>query len=230
MLRCCHVQLPPTLGTPIAKRSTWVRFRIAVSVFFSLLTVAFCVHWVRSYWRCDVITHAGQQYRVFNSNSGYLKFTGMPRAVTEQRIGPSITSLGWKFGSHEGSPNSVGSRFRYSTRGWTLNFPYWAIVAIAAVICVFSWYMPRSLSAPCSSPQRWWQWCLDCSFGLRGDSRLFYECDFDSERPRVATTATAPADEISTLLTGTGACRGTTTRGRKKFGITYRHSQMARLG
>lgn len=32
------------------------RVHIAASVFFGLLTVALCLLWVRSYWRCDIVS------------------------------------------------------------------------------------------------------------------------------------------------------------------------------
>jgi hypothetical protein len=138
-----HTKHEAATRSPVCSRSKWFWARITVSLFFGMLTVALCVLWVRSYWRCDVITHAGQQYRVFNSNSGYMKFTGMPRTVTEQLMGRPITSLGWKFGSHEASPNNVGSRLRYSARGWTLNLPYWAIATVTAGVGAASWHVPR---------------------------------------------------------------------------------------
>jgi hypothetical protein len=41
---------------PQAAPRRWVRgVRVGVSVFFGLLTVAFCILWVRSYWRGDSI-------------------------------------------------------------------------------------------------------------------------------------------------------------------------------
>ena len=51
------------------------RLRIAVSVFFALVAVAFVVLWVRSYWRCemfDKLNTNGVTMTVGSNNGSFL--------------------------------------------------------------------------------------------------------------------------------------------------------------
>ena len=49
------------------------RVRIAVSVFFGVMTVALCVLWVRSYWRLDFVSRIYSHRTTLYSNNGYLQ-------------------------------------------------------------------------------------------------------------------------------------------------------------
>lgn len=63
------------MDKPLAIR----RVRVAVSVFFGLLTVLLCVLWVRSFWRHDNLSrHSGRSLTMVSVNSGEAIFIRYP--------------------------------------------------------------------------------------------------------------------------------------------------------
>ena len=69
------------------------KLRIAVSVFFGLLTVALCVLWVRSFCINDSVQRIGPSVTSLYSNNGYLGVRHLPKNFHLQYPGPGAD---WK--------------------------------------------------------------------------------------------------------------------------------------
>jgi hypothetical protein len=86
------------------------KLRIAVSVFFGLLTVALCVLWVRSYWRMDAISVNWTNATVTSVCSEFGAFT---ISHMDQPIGKNRLDLYyWGWATRNGH---VVSSYRHST-------------------------------------------------------------------------------------------------------------------
>jgi hypothetical protein len=133
------------------------RVRIAVSVCFGLLTLALCVLWVRSYYRCDVISRcevssnvgtvstaspptsrptkriAVQQHDVrmvtLGSNNGYCYWIRLVHPARGSG-GPELSAHGWKLGGAEASNNPARFQWTSSANRALLKVPYWFLTAI----------------------------------------------------------------------------------------------------
>jgi hypothetical protein len=122
------------------------RLRIAVSVFFAVLTVALCVQWVRSYWWQDYIYFWPSRTRLICSISGhgwlqidYASFDPItaaeqssPWEATTVRLRSPTASPrpGWDWGSHRDI--NVWDTFA--------TFPYWFALAITGIAGALPWY------------------------------------------------------------------------------------------
>lgn len=117
--------------------------RIAVSVFFAVVTVALCVLWVRSFWTVDIISVTsknGAELRDVMSGCGVISFHNW-------------TPLGrrWAGGNWQRERMPVQRRwieqfqetrkFQLSIEsgGWGIDLPYWSFVIAVCFASVIPW-------------------------------------------------------------------------------------------
>ncbi|MGD9632267.1 MAG: hypothetical protein AB7G28_25850 [Pirellulales bacterium] len=118
------------------------KLRIAVSVFFGLLTVALCVLWVRSYWRVDAL-EANVAFYIFGVSSavgeieiGYEEFFfGVDFSFSSTPIVPEVNKFLW-FGW---DGKSKFPTFGFGFDGLTLTLPIWFLALICAACAVTIW-------------------------------------------------------------------------------------------
>lgn len=111
------------------------KLRIAVSVFFGLVTVALCVLWVRSYEvRDDIIHWNGTRFGIhFQSNYGTLSYG---------RAGTTSGYSAWVVGTGEPHPASQRLRITAAANSWRVYVPFWLLVVVTATVAWAPW-IPR---------------------------------------------------------------------------------------
>lgn len=126
----------PIADTPSKPRLRFRRTRIAVSVFFGLLTVALCALWVRSYYGIDWILGpvGGGKIVTLTSMRGSLWITNVPppRILKD---GKTTVAQQWYRFSAPISMAKVGRSFGFDmhSTGMTIGLPYWLLVPGSAV-------------------------------------------------------------------------------------------------
>jgi hypothetical protein len=114
------------------------RLRIAVSVFFALVAVAFALLWVRSYWHGDgiIIPIIGTKALAFGSAAGGLNtFYG---ATTYSGSGPVAPQ--WRLTDMPITPKLATeldnrSVFYFdASLGWFIGYPHWLVIVVATSI------------------------------------------------------------------------------------------------
>ena len=126
------------------KQAVIRRVRIAVSVFFGVLTVALCVLWVRSYWRYDFVLRADKpntQMRIHTlSGIGQAQWTDFAMGV------PRRVAVGWHMGSIPLPPNVSAppsiELFR-SPQASRLSAPIWALAVFSSCVAAVPWLSYR---------------------------------------------------------------------------------------
>ena len=115
------------------------RLRIAVSVFFAVVAVAFAVLWVRSYSRCDMLAHNGTTHTTFGSNWGYVYLIRVDaKSMQNQRRQP-----GWRHSAMESHERPAKFEWVDIPPVFQTTVPYWFLVLMAIALSCLPWTMPR---------------------------------------------------------------------------------------
>ncbi|MGD9635172.1 MAG: hypothetical protein AB7G28_18845 [Pirellulales bacterium] len=136
---------------PVSKRSWWFRFRVAVSVFFGLLTVALCVIWVKSHRWPDI-----GKSRFTNFSIGIDVVCGHVRLETKYQPDRPMTSTPqlWIRSPHDFGEWKWSLEQKLPTFDWycgkddnqrtlcTLWVPMWLLVAASALLSAVAWLVP----------------------------------------------------------------------------------------
>ena len=121
------------------------RLRIAVSVFFALVAVAFAVLWVRSYRTCDTVSILDARsglYTYLGSNSGTMY---LHRSTLEFIPYPGDSVPRFSYTALNASePQAV---FVWNTNLLQgpvgISFPYWLLILVAAATAALPWLRYR---------------------------------------------------------------------------------------
>jgi hypothetical protein len=129
------------------------RLRIAVSVFFALVAVAFAVLWVRSYYCGDTVVLGISDHRGFvaDSSSGVL-FVNYLHEFGSETGTPKVVLSKWWVGS--GPPGDFLTSWGYSIRPFQfkryavsgnayVTFPHLLLACIGGTLAVVSWFQFR---------------------------------------------------------------------------------------
>src|SRR5262245_50757606 len=118
------------------------RLRIAVSVFFAVVAVAFAVLWVRSYFRSDTLQFIyGVQTRIF-SNNGYILFVRVntPALIqnmpAKRRPTAGLPKQGWSVFSTTPNDEAAGFEWHRSPYRLIIHIPYWFILSFAIPLAI----------------------------------------------------------------------------------------------
>jgi hypothetical protein len=119
------------------------RLRIAVSVFFALVAVAFCALWVRSYQHVDVGRFALRGNREFSLMSIYGSLfvdvepiNARPAVIPKVNSGPVTPLLVATV------KNSPVLAFQSGVNSWNVRFHHWLPVAFSVVACAVTIFAP----------------------------------------------------------------------------------------
>jgi hypothetical protein len=126
------------------------KLRIAVSVFFGVLTVVLCVLWVRSYWWADYFlqhktcsfwmsaaTHRGQMLILVGESQASIRSAWS--SLPAQGVGPMLGGGGC--GGFKVELQSSASPSQLNRFG--VRFPIWFAVAMAITASYLPWYAWR---------------------------------------------------------------------------------------
>src|SRR5262245_27908253 len=117
-----------------ATRSGWFWFRVAISTFFGLLTVALCVLWVRSYWWNDLVTYHSQggTSAGFGSGLGRTYFVFLPAtAFLEDGLPTNLPSSGgWFYTSIPITTFALTTHWPSNLGQYICVVPFWLVTAI----------------------------------------------------------------------------------------------------
>src|SRR5262245_1034798 len=121
-------------------RTRFRKLRIALSVFFGLLTVMLCVIWIASCWRMVVV-----QGQILDMHSFYLVSLRGEQAIHFMRVNAPWSAWAWE-GKH--FPLDVitggvfgGRNFSYESDSalTTIRVPQWFPVSLAATLAGVPW-------------------------------------------------------------------------------------------
>jgi hypothetical protein len=141
-------QYEAATSAPVCSWSKWFWPRIAMSVFFCLLTVAMCVLWVRSYSHQDGYSfdQVGAQVPVLGSSRGNitaLVIGSHSRSIPREGSGWGSypASRPWLLFEESSAPNSP--RYGFPTK-WSISsngfvLPHWMLAITFAVLAAVSW-------------------------------------------------------------------------------------------
>ena len=129
------------------QRDKVVRFlRIAVSAVWGILCVLLICLWVRSYWKCDIVSRVNNSGRLttIGSNSGYVYLIRMqfPKFRGQPNGGPGWGSSphGWRIGGGREATNIPAVYKWKSTPMQTqITVPYRYFVPLLAVFAALPW-------------------------------------------------------------------------------------------
>jgi hypothetical protein len=130
-----------TPDSPVTKRSKLFWLRIAVSVFFGLLTMALGILWVRSYQKCEgaAVTYA-HLYCSFMSYPGTigagLRISNQPLPFKGYLISYIPTQLQRR---HLSTTATYGFRTRQAANVQSVRVPHWFASMLVASIAVAPW-------------------------------------------------------------------------------------------
>jgi hypothetical protein len=119
------------------------RLRIAVSVFFAVLTVLLCVLWVRSYWYMDRLHGPISQTRAIEclSVNGHMLFAITKLVIPVQRLNWSLESIDSRDGAAQSESQDTIMGFVYGEIDyWTIWGPHWFLTMIAATLAAALWF------------------------------------------------------------------------------------------
>jgi hypothetical protein len=110
--------------------------RIAVSVFFTLVAVALCALWARSYWYYDMVSRTGSNdmYTQWSSNWGYICFTRIDASST-----PEVHAHGWRHQASSANRNPARFQWIADPELLQVNVPNWFLVLTFAALSRISW-------------------------------------------------------------------------------------------
>lgn len=133
------------------------KLRIAVSVFFGVLTVALCVLWARSYWRWDRLIRDAPQEQQIQSSRGQIQISWQNQALP----GTLRTAWTWEafpqkvLGPKPAAPWKLRlPRVVRSTRLTIVSIPHWTptllylaltVVPIFSLVCRNARFSLRTL-------------------------------------------------------------------------------------
>jgi hypothetical protein len=110
------------------------KLRIAWSVAWAVVAVLFCVLWVRSYWRCDLVFREKSGWvTTVSSNRGVLYATQLERPF---RIG----YRGWQIDSrhtNDDIPGGVG--WAQTSTLMAAQLPIWCAILVLATTAAMPW-------------------------------------------------------------------------------------------
>ena len=123
------------------------RVRIAVSVFFGLLTLALCVLWVRSYWYVEQVLCTVDEHFIFmGSLPGVFGFS----ILAEESVDPWII---YRLSTKEWLASGEGQWLEQSWGGFHISYidgpvvmaPYWCWLLMPATLAAMPWlhYLKR---------------------------------------------------------------------------------------
>lgn len=120
----------------VDKPRRWLRnIRIAVSVFFGLLTVALCMLWVRSYWRYDLLRVMAIGWKLdVNSDGGIVR-------VRYDRAFRHTDRFTWQLRQFNIEPAFHAPRISYnhSSSDISADFPHFALLLVPISGVVLTW-------------------------------------------------------------------------------------------
>jgi hypothetical protein len=128
------------------------RLRIAVSVFFALVAVAFVVLWVRSYGGTELYSHDDGTLTTIGSTNGYIYFIRISRRFPAGMTGnlpydwkrrTGTLPHGWRYGSGAVSPSPPRFEWSNTATKSKLTVPYWFIVSAVAAMAYAPWISRR---------------------------------------------------------------------------------------
>lgn len=109
--------------------------RIAVSVFFGLLTVALCVLWVRSFWRMDQLFLATTRPAFIVSNNGNI----ICKVAASQYRWGAVPSFPWDYKTTTSSGYVLDGFWRSDAIETELSLSHLAMAIFPATIACLPW-------------------------------------------------------------------------------------------
>jgi hypothetical protein len=119
------------------------RTRIAVSVFFGVLTVLLCLMWMRSFWRYDYVSHEQVDYTICVSNNGYLEFR---RSRSRWFSSNKPIDATWTMGSTSANGRFFQHLFWQDQRFTSYILPYSYLVFATAIGAALPWLLSSRFS------------------------------------------------------------------------------------
>jgi hypothetical protein len=104
------------------------KLRIAVSVFFGVLTIVLCVLWVRSYSKQDTLNT--RWYFIASFRGQLFADTGFLGERFDGRDTHTLYTM---------TPDPVDQRYTWQPIAPVKRIPYWVLVAIAGSIAAIPW-------------------------------------------------------------------------------------------
>jgi hypothetical protein len=127
------------------KQAVIRRIRLAVSLFFGLLTVALCLLWMCGEWQCELVeARTGAKWPVLGSSGRTEIFCFLPLdsnwlADSEWRI-----AIGKSFPDYGATPPKLGFSYTWDVAGVYTSLPYALPVFFCAAVTAAVW-RPRLL-------------------------------------------------------------------------------------
>jgi hypothetical protein len=115
------------------------KLRIAVSVFFGLLTVSLCVLWVRSFWRLDQWDRFNRTFAVLESNYGHLTW----HYSYNEHIAFHGRASQWQYLTGPADGRVPNSFCRFEESGYAIAAPHLVLALVPAAIAIAPWSCSR---------------------------------------------------------------------------------------
>jgi len=133
----------PPADVSAKPRRRFRRLRIAVSVFFGVLTLVLCVLWVRSYWRYES-AHWPCRGPQISSVTSYRGSWCISKALPSPDWADSVPTKVEVWSKRiEHVPPRLSDPPQFDSRsdqyGWWLRFPHWFPVAAVVVFAAVPW-------------------------------------------------------------------------------------------
>jgi hypothetical protein len=123
------------------------KLRIAVSVFFGLLTVALCALWVRSYWLSETIAFpmGGRGYHAWTADGclSLLRSVAPPDAIPQSFTTTSVPLTEPISRVLEGVCGADGFYLWADSNHSTVVMPYWFMFGVSLMSAIGPWYVTR---------------------------------------------------------------------------------------
>ena len=117
------------------------RTRIAVSVFFGMLTVALCVLWARSYWHADSMTLVDNNHVLTRLGTGVgVFFFGSFEHQAIASLSPPDATGEWKYQQYDSVPYSLNRTWILSRNPhWIVSVPAWFATLSSLAMAIAPW-------------------------------------------------------------------------------------------
>jgi hypothetical protein len=112
------------------------KLRIAVSVFFGLLTVALCVLWVRSFWRMDLFSRFDTYATTIYSNDGVVGLTHQYSQPVDY-VRPMAKS--WRVVSTNADGRYPKDFWKSTQHHFVITAPHLVLALVPATIAISPW-------------------------------------------------------------------------------------------
>lgn len=131
------------------------KLRIAVSVFFGVLTIVLCVLWVRSYWQVDSFTFRSKHrsYELISVCGKVRANRWIPGGSVIIPLPPLSNNTDWYFSTAELSEFVALPSFSFQTQRQTVNgswtdatfitFHYWLVCGMSLLGVCMPWIRSR---------------------------------------------------------------------------------------